>query len=323
VFAHMVVDVTGPDAVKWMEVEEPAPAGGVLVDVMAAGVSYADLLQTMGRYQLGPPLPFSPGMDAAGVVVSAPAGAGPAEGQRVAALMSYGCWREVVRVPVERVLPLPDDLSFEAGAALPLNYLTALFALVRRGHARDGETVLVHGGAGGVGTAAVQVGRALGLRVVAVAGDDAKREFALRCVAHHAVLADGWLPAVRDLLGDRAVNIVVDPVGGDRITDSLRCLAPEGRVLVLGFTSGEIPTVKVNRLLLGNTAVIGAASREFFEQRPATIAELWAHLVHLRRSALLPDPPVEAYPFSHARDALHAVAGRQARGKIVLSRRRG
>jgi NADPH:quinone reductase len=180
--------------------------------------------------------------------------------------------------------------------------------------------VLVHGAAGGVGTAALQLGRALGLRTVAVVGDEAKREFAVRCGAHHAVLSRGWLAAVRDLLGDRSVDIVVDPVGGDRMTDSLRSLAPEGRLLVLGFTAGEIPVVKVNRLLLGNTGVLGVASREFFEQQPATVAELWAQLMELRRTAALPDPLVQPYPFADAHGALRAIAKRQATGKIVLSR---
>ena len=207
-----------------------------------------------------------------------------------------------------------------AGAAAPLNYLTGLFALVRRARARAGETLLIHGASGGVGTAAVQLGRALGLRTVAVVGDEAKQEFALRCGADHALLSDGWLAAVRDRLGERAVDIVVDPVGGDRMTDSLRSLAPEGRLLVLGFSAGEIPVVKVNRLLLGNTGVLGVASREFFEQRPETVAELWAQLTELRRAGALEEPPVEAYPFADARGALRAIADRRAMGKVVLSR---
>ena len=277
-FAHRIVDFTGPDDVQWREAEEPAAGDGVVIDVAAAGVSFADLLQTRGAYQMKVPVPYTPGMDAAGVVRTARPGLGLAAGQRVAVLLSHGCWQEVISAPAERVLPLPDGMSFEAGAAAPLNYLTGLFALVRRARARAGETLLIHGAAGGVGTAAVQLGRALGLRTVAVVGDEAKQEFALRCGADHALLSDGWLAAVRDLLGERAVDIVVDPVGGDRMTDSLRSLAPEGRLLVLGFSAGEIPVVKVNRLLLGNTGVLGVASREFFEQRPETVAELWAQL---------------------------------------------
>jgi NADPH:quinone reductase len=328
-FAHRIAAFSGPEAVEWTEVAEPAeltePAesaagGGVVIDVAAAGVSFADLLQTRGAYQMRVALPYTPGMDAAGVVRSCAPGADFRPGQRVAVLVPHGCWQEVISVPPERVLPLPDGMSFEAAAAAPLNYLTGLFALVRRARALAGETLLVHGAAGGVGTAAVQLGKALGLRTIAVAGDEAKREFAVRCGADHAVLSDGWLAAVRDLAGERAVDIVVDPVGSDRMTDSLRSLAPEGRLLVLGFAGGEIPVVKVNRLLLGNTGVLGVASREFFEQRPALMAELWEQLMELWRTRMLADPPVEAYPFADARGALRAIADRRALGKVVLSR---
>lgn len=318
-FAHRIVGLTGPDDLQWTEVEEPA-ADGVVIDVAAAGVSFADLLQTTGAYQMKVPLPYTPGMDAAGIVRSAPPGAGLPAGQKVAVLLSYGCWQEVVCAPAARVLPLPGGMSFEAAAAAPLNYLTGLFALVRRARAQAGETLLVHGAAGGVGTAAVQLGRALGLRTIAVVSDEAKKSFALGCGAHHAVLSDGWLAAARDLVGERAVDIVVDPVGGDRMTDSVRSLAPGGRLVVVGFTGGEIPAVKVNRLLLGNTGVLGSASREFFEQQPAAIAELWARLVELWRTGALPEPPVQLYPFADARGALRAIAGRRAMGKVVLSR---
>jgi len=325
-FAHRIAAFTGPEDVEWTEVAEPAesaePAagGGVVIDVAAAGVSFADLLQTRGAYQMRVALPYTPGMDAAGVVRSRAPGADFRPGQRVVVLVPYGCWQEVINVPPGRVLPLPDGMSFEAAAAAPLNYLTGLFALVRRARALAGETLLVHGAAGGVGTAAVQLGKALGLRTIAVAGDETKREFAVRCGADHAVPSDGWLAAVSDLVGERAVDIVVDPVGSDRMTDSLRSLAPEGRLLVLGFAGGEIPVVKVNRLLLGNTGVLGVASREFFEQRPALMTELWGQLMELWRTRMLADPPVEAYPFADARGALRAIADRRALGKVVLSR---
>jgi len=253
-YAHKITDFTGPDGVVWSQADEPSAGDGdVLVDVVAAGVSFADLLQTRGQYQMKVPVPYVPGMDAAGVVRSAPAGSGLSAGQRVAVFVPYGCWAEVVSAPVSRVLPLPDGMGFEAGAASCLNYLTVLFALVRRGRAVAGETLLVHGAAGGVGIAAIGLGRALGLRTVAVASDEAKRSFALQCGADHAVLADGWLAAVRGLLGERSVDIVLDPVGSspgnDRMTDSLRSLAPEGRVLVLGFAGGE-PSERLSPLEL-------------------------------------------------------------------------
>lgn len=207
-FAHRLVELIGPACVVWTEAPDPEVGDGVIVEVVAAGVSFADLLQTQGRYQLTFPLPLTPGMNAAGVVRSAPPDAGVEAGQRVAVLRSHGCWQEVLAADPGQVLPLPDDMSFDAGAAAPLNYLTGLFALVRRGRARTGETLLVHGGAGGVGVAAIQLGRALGLRTIAVTSDGGKRDFALRCGAHHAVLSDGWLDAVRGLVGERAVDLV-------------------------------------------------------------------------------------------------------------------
>jgi NADPH2:quinone reductase len=322
-FAHRIVGFTGPQDVLWTQVPESAADGNVLIDVAAAGVSFADLLQTRGGYQMKLPLPYTPGMGAAGTVRSAPPAAGLAAGLRVAVLRPYGCWQEVISAPAERVLPLPDGMSLEAGAAAPLNYLTGLFALDRRARARAGETLLVHGAAGGVGTAAIQLGRALGLRTVAVVSDQAKREFARQHGADYAVLADGWLAAMRDLVGERAADIVLDPVGGDRMTDSLRSQAPEGRLVVVGFTAGEIPAVKVNRLLLGNTAVLGAASREFFEQHPETIKDLWARLTGLWQTGALDHPAVQPYPFADARGALRAIADRAATGTIVLSRQAG
>jgi NADPH2:quinone reductase len=302
-----------------MEIEEPVVDGHVLIDVAAAGVSFADLLQTRGEYQLRPQLPFTPGMDAAGIVRAAPSGAGVEVGQRVAVLVRFGCWQQVLAAPTSRVLPLPDDLGFEPAAAMPLNYLTALFALDWRARAQRGETLLVHGAAGGLGTAGLQVGNALGLRTIAVVGDASKLGFTRRTGAHHTVLSDGWLGSVNELVGERAVDIVFDPVGGDRMTDSLRSLAPGGRVVVVGFAGGETPTVKVNRLLLGNTGVLGAASLELFDQRPELVAQLWAQLLGLRQAGALGEPPVHGYPFADARGALRAILDREAMGKIVLS----
>ena len=319
--AHHVVELTGPTGLRWVEVPEPDTTAQLVVEVMAAGVSFADLLYTQGRYQVRPTLPFAPGMDAAGAVRSAPPGSGFEAGQRVAVLAPYGCWQDVITADPSWTLPLPDDMGFEAGAAAPLNYLTSLFALVRRGQAQPGEVLLVHGAAGGVGAAAIQVGRALGLTTVAVTSDERKRAFAAGCGADHAVCGANWREAVGEIVGAAGVDLALDPVGGDRLVDSLRLLAPEGRLLVVGFTAGEIPTVKVNRLLLGNIGVLGAASREFFERQPAAMAELWTQYLDLRKNGALADPPVEVWPFVDARQALHAVEHRRSLGKNVLSRR--
>ncbi len=316
-FAHRIVEYEGPEAVEWREVEDPSDKGLVIIEVVAAGVSFADLLQTRGAYQLRPQLPYSPGMDASGFVRSAPPESGLEAGQRVGVLLRHGCWQEVVAAPVSQVLALPDDVAFE-GAALGLNYLTALFALCTRARAERGETLLVHGAAGGVGTASIQIGRALGLRTIAVVSDEGKCNFALANGAHEAVTLEGWLAAVEAIAGKRAVDIVLDPVGGDRVRDSVRSLAPGGRLVVVGFADGGIPTVKLNRLLLGNSSVIGAASLEYFGLKPDAVGDLWAMLMRLRTGGSLLPPPVEVFPFVDARGALRAIEGRTARGKVVL-----
>jgi NADPH:quinone reductase len=239
--AHHVVELTGPTGLRWVEVPEPANAAQLVVEVMAAGVSFADLLYTQGRYQVRPTLPFVPGMDAAGVVRSAPPGSGFEAGQRVAVLAAYGCWQDVMTADPSWTLPLPDDMGFEAGAAAPLNYLTSLFALVRRGQAQPGQVLLVHGAAGGVGAAAIQVGRALGLTTVAVTSDERKRAFAAGCGADHAVCGANWREAVGEIVGAAGVDLALDPVGGDRLVDSLRLLAPEGRLLSWASPRARFP----------------------------------------------------------------------------------
>ncbi|MGH3647403.1 MAG: zinc-binding dehydrogenase, partial [Micromonosporaceae bacterium] len=237
---------------------------------------------------------------------------------RVAAFPGVGGLQELVAVPPHLVFPLPDRLSYAAGAGVPMNYLTGHFALVRRGQLRKGETVLVHGAAGGVGTAAIQLAKALGATVIAVASSEAKRVVARQAGADEAVPVDGFKDAVQQLTGGRGVDVVVDPVGGDRFTDSLRSLAPEGRLLVIGFTGGEIPTVKVNRLLLNNISVVGVGWGAFALPRPDFVPAQWADLVpHLESGAL--DPVLgETYPLERAAEAIAAMERREAAGKLIV-----
>src|SRR3954451_16923659 len=210
--AVQVTRLDGPDAVEVREVPEPEAEGPwgpqLLVDVHAVGISFPDLLLSKGEYQLKPELPFTIGVDFAGVVRSAPDGFGLAVGDRVAACLPHGGAAETVGLGSDSVFPLPDSLSFEQGAALPLNYLTALFALRERGQVREGETVLVHGAAGGVGTATLQVARGLGARTIAVVSTDEKAAFARGAGADETVLVDGFTAAVRDLTGGRGVDAV-------------------------------------------------------------------------------------------------------------------
>ncbi len=316
--AARVVSLDGPSAVRVGEVDEPVAADGdVVVEVHAAGVAFPDVLQTRGRYQVRPDLPFVPGWEVAGTVRAAPDGAAVRPGDRVAALPGRGGFAEVATVDPRMVFPLPDAVSFTVGAALPLNYLTAHFALVRRAALQPGETVLVHGAAGGVGTAAVQLAAALGARVVAVVSSPEKAAVAAAAGADETVPVDGFRARVTELTG--GVDVVVDPVGGDRFTDSLRSLAPEGRLLVLGFTGGEIPTVKVNRLLLHNVSVVGVGWGAWWARDPSLLQEQWAELVPLLERGAVEPVLGRSYDLADAAQALRELDERRATGKVLLT----
>ena len=226
---------------------------------MQPGWRFPTRCRPAGYTSTRPQLPYVPGAEVAGVVRSAPADAHVRAGDRVAALtMLSGAMAEVVALPADRVFKLPDSVSFEAGAGLLFNDLTVHCALRTRGRLTPGETVLVHGAAGGVGTSTLRLAPAFGAaRTIAVVSTEAKAEVARAAGATEVVMADGFKDAVKQLTDGRGVDVVVDPVGGDRFTDSLRSLAPGGRLLVIGFTGGDIPTVKVNRLLLNNVDAVG------------------------------------------------------------------
>jgi NADPH:quinone reductase len=323
--AVQIVEETGPDsALRIVDLPEPdashmlTPGSGVLVDVHAAGVSFPEVLQTRGAYQVKPPLPFVPGSEVAGIVRSAPEGASVSAGDRVAAFCALGGFAEVAVAPEFFTFALPDALDFAQGASLILNYHTAYFSLVMRGRLREGETVLVHGAAGGVGTATLQVAKALGARTIALVSSEAKGRVAQEAGADLTVLlSDDWKDQVKELSGG-GVDMVLDPVGGDRFTDSLRSLRPNGRVVVVGFTGGSIPEVKVNRLLLGNTEVIGAGWGAYVMGRPDVNREIGAAIGTMIEQGYVRPIVGERYPLEQAADALHAIDERRATGKVVL-----
>lgn len=317
--ALQVTSLDGPDAVTVADVPEPTPGpGDVVVEVKAVGVSFPDLLLSRGEYQMKPEPPFQLGVDFAGVVRSAPDGSGFAVGDRVACVLPWGGGAEVVALGPDSVFPLPDNVSFEAGAALPMNYLTAQFALATRAGLRQGETVLVHGAAGGVGTATIQVAKGYGARVVAVVSSDEKRAVAKAAGADEAVLVDGFLAAAKELTDGTGVDVVVDVVGGDLMTDSLRALAPLGRLLVVGFTAGAIPEVRVNRLLLNNIDVRGVGWGAYAMVRPGFMREQWDALVPMMERGVV-DPPIgRTYAFDEMGAALAEMADRRTLGKSVV-----
>jgi NADPH:quinone reductase len=323
--ALQITELTGPDtALKIVDVPEPdaahpmTPGRGVLVDVHAAGVSFPEVLQTRGEYQIKPPLPFVPGSEVAGTVRSAPADSGLAEGDRVAAFSMLGGFAEVAVAPDFLTFKLPDTLDFAQGASLILNYHTAYFALKLRGRLTAGETVLVHGAAGGVGTAALQVAKGLGATTIGVVSSDEKEAVARDAGADHVVRSDGaWKDEAKELSGG-GVDLVLDPVGGDRFTDSLRSLAEGGRVVVVGFTGGSIPEVKVNRLLLNNTEVIGAGWGAYILTKPDVNRQIGAAIDELIAGGFVAPIVGRRFPLDRAADALKVIDGRGALGKVVL-----
>ncbi|HLL02258.1 MAG TPA: NADPH:quinone oxidoreductase family protein [Myxococcaceae bacterium] len=322
--ALQVQKLEGPEGLALVEVPEPEAGDGVLIDVVAAGVSFPDLLLSRGQYQMKPPLPFIPGVEVAGVVRQAPTGAPVRVGDRVMAFMMLGGFAEVAAVPVEMVFRVPGRWSFEAAAGAVMNYHTAHFALHRRGRLKKGEVVLVHGAAGGVGTATVQVARGAGARVLAVVSDAAKAEVARRAGADEVLLSTGdWVQQVREKTDGRGADVVMDPVGGDIFDRSLKCLAAEGRLLVVGFAGGRIPEVAVNRLLLRNIDVVGVAWGSFLMQEPGLIATIAKELEALAAQGFVNPLVGPTYPLEQGAQALRDLEQRRATGKVVLRVRPG
>ena len=319
--AIQITNLNGPDeALELVDIPEPSQTttagAGVLVDVHAAGVSFPEVLQTRGQYQFKPDLPFVPGSEVGGVVRSAPDGAAVKPGDRVAAFVFLGAFAEVAVAPEHMVFPIPDSWDYAQGAALVLNYHTAYFALKVRGRLVEGETVLVHGAAGGVGTASLQVAKGLGARTIAVVSSDEKAEVARRAGADEVIRAEGFKDAVKELGG---ADVVLDPVGGDRFTDSLRSLREEGRLVVVGFTGGSIPEVKVNRLLLNNIEVIGAGWGAYVMPKPDVTREIGAEIQRLIAAGFVNPPVGASFPLEQAADALKLIESRSATGKVVLA----
>ncbi len=323
--AVQISELSGPDAVSVVDAPSPqpthmlTPGEGILIDVKAAGVAFPDVLQTRGLYQLKPELPFIPGAEVAGTVAQAPAGSGFQAGDRVMAFTVLGGMAERAVAPAYLTFALPEQLDFAQGASLILNYHTAYFALKLRGRLAEGERVLVHGAAGGVGTAALQVAKALGASTIAVVSSDEKERVAREAGAEQVVRSDGeWREQALELSGG-GVDVVLDPVGGERFTDSLRCLREDGRVLVVGFAEGSIPEVKVNRLLLRNISVVGAGWGTYVmgsPERNRTIGEAVGGMVE---EGFVRPIVGACFALEEAVGAFGMIDRRHALGKVVLN----
>jgi NADPH2:quinone reductase len=311
-----------PEALEVKDVPPPVPGPGqVAIDVRASALNFPDALMVQGRYQIRPALPFVPGLEAAGVVAAIGEGvAGLSVGDRVLAWLDDGGLAERCVAPVDHVVRLPETMPFDAGAALPITYCTTVHALVERAGLRAGETLLVLGAAGGVGTAAIQTAKALGARVIAVASTPEKQAL---CRLLGADEVFGGAPEelkarLGALTGGQGVDVVYDPVGGAWTEAAVRSLRWRGRLLVVGFAAGEIPKLPLNLVLLGERAVLGvfwgeAAKRDPARQR-ADVEQLLAWYAERRI-----DPVIgERVPLAQAAAAMARLAGRQAMGKIVV-----
>lgn len=315
-----IQSLTGPAGVALVERPEPADDGRhVLVDVVTAGVSFPDLLQSKGMYQVRPNPPFVPGLELAGVVRSAPAGSGFSPGDRVCA-WTNAALAEVATCRIGSTFHLPDSLTWEEGAAFLLNYQTALFCMSNRGGLSAGETVLVLGASGGVGTSGIQVARGLGAaQVIGLVSTEAKGEVARAAGADEIVLvSDTWKDDVLALTGGRGVDMVYDPVGGDRFLDGVRCLARFGRLVVVGFAAGTIPEIKVNRLLLKNVSIVGAAWGEAAAQDPGLALAIHEALVAMIDQGFIRPPVGAVMSLDQGQDAYRLLDEREAVGKVVI-----
>jgi NADPH2:quinone reductase len=309
----------GPDGLALESVAAPVPGPNqILIDVHAAGVGFPDLLMTQGRYQFRPEPPFSPGIEIAGTVRSAPGDTGFKPGDRVVANAPLGGWAEIAVAAPNVTFPIPEGMSF-AQATSMVNYQTAVFALLERGGTKAGETVLIQGAAGGTGTSAIEVARAYGASVIAIARGEDKRRTCRELGAEHALEAEGdWLAEVKQITDNRGVDIVYDPVGGDRFLDSVRSMAVGGRLLVIGFAAGTIPEIKINRLLLRNTSLIGAAWGEWIRHDPQMPRRIATELDRLFADGKINPLVGTVYELADGAQALREIAERRAVGKIVL-----
>jgi NADPH:quinone reductase len=312
-----------PESLVVEDVASPDPGPGeVVVSVKAASVNFPDVLIIQNKYQFKPQLPFSPGSEVAGVVKAIGSGVTAVKaGDRVMAFTTYGAFAEEVKTEAGRLLPLPPGMDFTHAAAFGLTYATSDHALRDRGQLAAGETLLVLGAAGGVGLAAIEIGKALGARVIAAASTDDKlavcREHGADDTINYA--SDDLRDHVKALTNGGGVDVVYDPVGGAYTEPSLRSLAWRGRLLVVGFAAGEIPKIPLNLTLLKGCSIVGVFWAEFTRREPQRFAESMQQLGRWYADGKLKPHVSQTYPLERAADALTAMANRQVKGKVVLT----
>lgn len=294
--------------------------GEVLVRVKAASVNFPDLLMSQGRYQMKPELPFTQGMECAGIVETVGEGVSAfSPGDRVVGGNKTGAFAEFALLPASSLSLVPDNMGFAEAAAYPAAYLTAYVALVRRANLQPGETLLVHGASGGVGMAAVDVGKLLGATVIATSASDAKLDKVIAHGADYAInVAQGFRDKVKTLTSGRGADVIFDPIGGDVFDESVRCIAFDGRLLVVGFTSGRIPEVKANMPLIKGFSVVGVRAgeygRRFPERGKENMEAIWKWAAEGKTR-----PRIHAeLPLKNWREAYRLLTDREVVGKVVI-----
>ncbi|WP_344780709.1 NADPH:quinone oxidoreductase family protein [Gordonia caeni] len=316
--AQVLIAENGPSGLELQEVADPVPAPGqVVVDVKSCGVCFPDLLMSQGLYQMRAPLPYTPGTEVAGVVRTAPDDSGYRPGDRVLVTSFLGGFAEQVVAVPEMLFPIPEGISFDEGAAMGINFQTALFALKMRAQTAPGEVVAVLGAAGGIGVASILVAKAMGAKVIAVVHRTGAEEMLRELGADEVVqLTDGWKDRVLEV-SDGGVDVLIDPVGGEVFDDALRTVAPDGRFVVIGFAAGGIPTVKLNRVLFRNISIVGAAWGEYIRKHPQVPALLHDELVEMIEAGMRP-PVNVTYSLAELPQALTDLAEGRVRGKAVV-----
>jgi NADPH2:quinone reductase len=324
--AWVVREWGGPDTMSFEDVDEGEAGDGMLrVKVAASALNFFDALLIGGTYQVKPEFPFTPGGEVAGTVVAAPEGSGFSPGDRVmaAAMMDRvgrGGYAQVVDTLPNVAYKIPDDMPFEDAAAFNITYQTGWFGLHRRAHLQAGEVLLVHGGAGGTGTAAIQLGKAAGATVIATAGSDEKVALCLEVGADHAInyKTQDFADEVNRITDRAGADVIWDPVGGDVYDRSTKCVAFEGRIVIVGFTSGRIPEAKANHVLVKNYSVVGLHWGAYNLKNPALVEEV-TRILHEMYARGEIKPHISAtYALSDAVSALKEVTSGRTTGKVLL-----
>jgi NADPH:quinone reductase len=316
-------ELGGPEKLAVAEVPPPPLGDGtVRIEIHAAGVNFADLLLIAGQYQDRPPLPFIPGMEVAGVVREAATGVGHLKpGDRVLATVGRGGYAEEVVAEAEIVHRIPDAMDFATAAGFPVAYSTSHGAFGWRARLKPGESVLVLGASGGVGLTAVEIAKAMGASVIAAAGGAEKLAVARRAGADHLIdyTREDLRERVKEITGGRGVDVVYDPVGGDAFDQSLRSVAWEGRLIVIGFAGGRIPQIPANLVLVKNIDIIGFFWGSYRRHKPALIAQSHQQLFRWFEAGKLKPHISHRLPLAEAAAALELIKTRKSTGKVVLT----